>query len=26
MLTGFGKDVPPLDFFPFLLATGRSGG
>ena len=25
MLTGFGKEVPPLDFFPFLMATGRSG-
>lgn len=26
MLTGLGKEVPPLDFFPFLMATGRSGG
>ncbi|MDA0366781.1 MAG: DinB family protein [Proteobacteria bacterium] len=26
MLTAFGQEVPPLDFFPFLMATGRSKG
>ena len=26
LLTGFGKEVPPLDFFPFLMATGRGNG
>jgi uncharacterized damage-inducible protein DinB len=26
MLTGLGQEVPPLDFFPFLMATGRSTG
>ncbi len=26
MLTGLGKEVPPLDFFPFLMATGRATG
>jgi len=26
MLTGLGLEVPPFDFFPFLMATGRSKG
>lgn len=26
LLTGLGKEIPPLDFFPFLLATGRGTG
>jgi len=26
LLTGLGQEVPPLDFFPFLMATGRSKG
>ncbi len=26
LLTGFGKEVPPLDFFPFLMSTGRGNG
>jgi len=26
MLTGLGQEVPPLDFFPFLMATGRASG
>lgn len=26
LLTGLGQEVPPLDFFPFLLATGRGTG
>jgi len=26
MLTSLGQEVPPLDFFPFLMATGRSKG
>ena len=26
MLTGLGQEVPPFDFFPFLMATGRASG
>ena len=26
MLTGLGQDLPPFDFFPFLMATGRAQG
>ena len=26
LLTGLGQEVPPLDFFPFLMATGRAKG
>jgi len=26
MLTGLGQEMPPLDFFPFLMATGRASG